>query len=57
MRGVKRSWEDSSKKKVYDMVKYMLKSGSDGSRFELVAKEISVANFILDFRQIFSTSM
>lgn len=38
------------KKKVYEMVKYTLKSGGEGSRCELVAKEISVASFILDFK-------
>ena len=32
------------------MVKYMLKIGGEGSRCELVAKEISVANFISDFK-------
>ena len=45
-----RSWEDNSKKNVYEMVKYTLKSGGEGSRCELVAKEISVASFILDFK-------
>ena len=39
------------------MVKYTLKSGGEGSRCELVAKEISVASFTLDFKKIFSTSM
>ena len=32
------------------MVKYTLKSGSEGSRCELIAKEISVASFISDFK-------
>ena len=32
------------------MVKYTLKSGGEGSRFELIAKEISEASFILDFK-------
>ena len=32
------------------MVKYTLKSGCEGSRCELVAKEISVASFISDFK-------
>ena len=40
------------------MVKYTLKSGNKGSRCELVAKEISVAYFILDFKiNIFYLSM
>ena len=38
------------KKKVYEMVKYTLKSRGEGSRCELVAKEISVASFISDFK-------
>ena len=37
------------KKMVYEMVKYTLKIGSEGSICELVAKEISMASFILDF--------
>ena len=32
------------------MVKYTLKSGSESSRCELVGKDISVANFISDFK-------
>ena len=32
------------------MMKYTLKSGGEGNRCELVAKEISVASFILDFK-------
>ena len=32
------------------MVKYTFKSGGEGSRCELVAKEINVACFILDFK-------
>ena len=32
------------------MVKYTLKSGGEDSRCELVAKEISVASFILNFK-------
>ena len=35
------------KKKVYEMVKYILKSGGEGSRCELVGKEISVTNCFL----------
>ena len=31
-------------------MKYTLKSGGEGSRCELVAKEISVASFISDFK-------
>ena len=41
------------KKKVYETVKYKLKSGCEGSRCELVAKEISVASFISDFKTSF----
>ena len=36
---------------VYEIVKYTLKSGGEGSRCELVAKEISVASFISDFKE------
>ena len=32
------------------MVKYTLKSGAEGSRCELVAKEITMASFISDFK-------
>ena len=35
---------------VYETVKYILKSEGEGSRCELVAKEISVASFISDFK-------
>ena len=38
------------KKKVYEMVKYTLKSGGESSRCELVGKDISVASFISDFK-------
>ena len=31
-------------------MKYTLKSGCESSRYELVAKEISVASFILDLK-------
>ena len=34
----------------YETVKYTLRSGGEGSRCELVAKEISVASLILDFK-------
>ena len=33
------------------MMKYTLKSGGEGSRCELFAKEISVASFILDLKE------
>ena len=33
------------------MVKFTLKSGGEGSRCELVAKEIIVASFISDFKE------
>ena len=39
------------KKRAYEMVKYTLKSGSESSRYELVGKDISVANFISDFKK------
>ena len=39
------------KKRVYETVKYTLKSGSESSRCELVGKDISVANFISDFKK------
>ena len=39
------------------MVKYTLKSGGEGSRCELVAKEISVASFISYFKKNISKSM
>ena len=38
------------RKVVHEMVKYTLKSGGEGSICELVAKEMSVASFILDFK-------
>ena len=34
------------------MLKYTLKSWGEGSRCELVAKQISLASFILDFKKI-----
>jgi len=39
------------KKKVYETVKYTLKSGGESSRCELVGKDISVASFISDFKE------
>ena len=37
-------------KKRYEIVKYTLQSGGEGSRCELVSKECSVADFISDFK-------
>ena len=39
------------KKRVYETVKYTLKSGGESSRYELVGKDISVASFISDFKE------
>ena len=51
MRGVNKILGGQFKKNmVYEMVKYTLKSGGEWSRSELVAKEISVASFISDFK-------
>ena len=38
------------KKRVYETVKYTLKSEGESSRCELVGKDISVASFISDFK-------
>lgn len=38
-------------KKRYETVKYTLKSGGEGSRCELVSREVSIADFILDFKE------
>ena len=43
-------WKTIVKKKVYEMVKYTLKRGCEGSRCELIGKEISVASFISYFK-------
>lgn len=37
-------------KKVYETLKYTLKSGGEGSRCELASKEYNVADFISDFK-------
>lgn len=38
-------------KKRYEMVKDTLKSGGESSRCELVSREVSVVDFILDFKE------
>ena len=50
MRGANKILGRLVKKLVYEMVKYTLKSGGEGSKCELVAKEISVASFISNFK-------
>lgn len=38
-------------------MKYSLKSGDVGSRCELFTRDVSVVDFIFDFKKIFSISM
>ena len=44
-------------RKKNEIVKYTLKSGGEGSRYELVAREVSIADFISDFKKNISISM
>jgi hypothetical protein len=38
-------------KKIFEIVKYSLKSGGEDSRCELVTREVSIADFISDFKK------
>lgn len=44
-------------KKVYETMKYTLKSGGEGSIYDLVAKEMCVVDFISYFKKNIFTSM
>lgn len=52
MRAMNTSLERILLKKKYETVKYTLKSGGEGYRCKVVSREVSVADFILDFMEI-----